>query len=42
MPSLTNPLGNVAFKATNETKVIQIDPKNLEHTVQIGTGLDDK
>ena len=42
MPSLTNPLGNVAFKATNETKVIHIDPENPERNVQIGAGLDDK
>ena len=42
MSGLTNPLGNIAFKAINETKVIQIDPENPERTVQIGAGLDDK
>ena len=42
MPSLTDPLGNIAFKATNETKAIQIDSENPERNVQIGAGLDDK
>ena len=42
MAGMSNPLGGAAFKPSNETKPIVLDPKHPERTIQIGAGLSEK
>ena len=42
MPGVGNPQQSATFQATKETKRIQIDESNPEHTAIIGAGLDNK
>ena len=42
MPGVGNPQQSATFQATKETKQIQIDESNQEHTAIIGVGLDSK
>ena len=42
MPGVGNPQQSATFQASKETKQIQIDEFNPEHTAIIGAGLDNK
>ena len=42
MPGMHNPQASVAFQASKETKKINVDEANPDHTIIIGAGLDKK
>jgi hypothetical protein len=42
MPGMHNPQASVAFQASKETKKINVDEANPDHTIIIGAGLDEK